>query len=156
MIPACIFPHQHQQFWSCSAVDNILFKYFINLRSLRIFSNHQHWNYLPYSISKLSTSGFLALIWLRLCCRTANEMSFKITNTRISCRFSNSSTIIQDFWLFSGVDFGGGLWRTRLTRIEVSPMLNLNTSRWEISYSITCQIILRNKCLSTQPITSYC
>ena len=103
MIPACIFPHQHQQFWSSPAVDNILLKYFINLRSLRIFSNHQHRNYLPYSISKLSTSGFLALIWLRLCWRTANEMFFKITNTRISCRFSNSSTIIQDFWPCSGV-----------------------------------------------------
>ena len=137
MIPACIFPHQHQQFWSCSAVDNILFKYFINLRSLRIFSNHQHRNYLPYSISKLSTSGFLALIWLRLWCWTANEMSFfKITNTMISCRFHNSSAIIQDFWLYSGVDFGGGLWRTRLTKIEVSPMQNLNTSRWEI-YNIS-------------------
>ena len=129
MIPACIFPHQHQQFWSCSAVDNILFKYFINLRFLRIFSNYQHWNYLPYSIFKLSTSGCLALIWLRLCCQTAN---FKITNTRTSCRFFNSSTIIQDFWPCSGVDFGGGLWRTRLTRIGASPMLNLNTSRWEI------------------------
>ena len=144
MIPACIFP---------SPTSVILVLLCCGYYSIQIFyqleisKDTNIRNFLP---CKLSTSGFLALIWFRLWCWTYTEMSFfKITNNRISCRCSNSSAIIQDFWLCSGVDFGGGLWRTRLTRIEVSPMLNLNTSRWVILCFITCKIILRNKCLST-------
>ena len=44
-----------------------------------MFSNHQHRNFLPCSISKLSMSGFLTLIWPWLWCWTANEMSFSTT-----------------------------------------------------------------------------
>ena len=55
---------------NCSGVDIIVFKYCINLRSLRIFSNHQHRIFLS---CELSTSAFLALIWFRLWCWPANE-----------------------------------------------------------------------------------
>ena len=142
-------PHLHQQFWSCSAVDNILFKYCINLRSLRIFSNHQHcptlfpnyqrrdfWSWYGFDfvagllISKSPTPGFLAdcLILLPL---------FRISGPAL-------------VWTLV-VDCGGLAWpgsEHHRCWTWIPP------GGW--SYFETCQIILRNKCLSTQQITSYC
>ena len=144
------FPaQQHQQFGTCSCVDNIVFQYCSNLRSLRMFLSHQHRNFSPCSISKLSMSGFLTLIWFRLWCWTANEMSFSTTP---SPGFLADFLILLPLFRTSGsslvwtlvVDCGGLAWpgsEYHRCWTWIPP------GGW--SYIQTCQIILRDKCLAT-------